>query len=82
MPTLLRTTALSTASACARIGSIVSPFIAMTGSAHEVLPLVLYGLIVLAAGVASAWIWPETRKIRLPDTLEEAEKVASTRYRA
>jgi OCT family organic cation transporter-like MFS transporter 4/5 len=77
-PTQLRTTALGTASAGARIGSLSSPFIAMLDSTSPVLPLAIYGIIVLTAGIVSLWLWPETNKSKFPETLEEAEKVAST----
>ena len=73
----MRTTALSTASAAARIGSILSPFIGMLDRMSSVLPLVAYGLVVFGAGIASIWIWPETKTTRLPDTMEECELMAS-----
>ena len=31
------------------------------------------------AGIVSLWLWPETNKQKLPETLEEAEKVAVTK---
>jgi MFS family permease len=78
-PTVVRTTALSTASASARIGSIISPFIAMLDTVSDILPLLVYGIIVLTAGFCSMWIWPETKSIKLPDTLEESEELASSK---
>ena len=64
-PTTHRTLALSLSSAGARVGSVSSPLIAMLGDAfHPVAPLVVYGVIVLVAGIASLWLWPETRDIR------------------
>ena len=77
-PTLLRTTALSTASAGARVGSLTSPFIAMLDTFHPVLPLLIYGIFVFTAGLWSVWIWPETNKINLPISLEECEKRAAS----
>ena len=77
-PTILRTTALGTASAGARVGSLSSPAIAMLDSVSPVLPLVIYGAIVLMAGIVSLWLWPETKTKHLPETLEDAEKVAAT----
>ena len=59
-PTLYRTTALGMASAAARVGSLSSPLIAMLSVVHPVLPLGVYGAIVLAAGVSSILLWPET----------------------
>lgn len=78
-PTPLRTTALGIASAGARIGSLTSPFIAMLDKTSPVLPLVIYGIIVLLSGIVSLWLWPETSDQKLPETLDEAEKVAATR---
>ena len=76
-PTNLRTQALSTASASARIGSILSPFIAMLDAYHYLLPILTYGAIVFSAGFSSIWIWPETVKIKLPDTLADCKALAS-----
>ncbi len=77
-PTTLRSTALGTASASARIGSILSPIIAISANLHQVLPLVLYGVTLFTAGIGSLWIWPETKKIHLIYTLEECERLAKT----
>ena len=32
---------------------------------HPIAPLVVYGVIVLLAGVLSIWLWPETKDIRI-----------------
>jgi nucleoside recognition membrane protein YjiH len=77
-PTTLRTTALGTASATARVGVLSSPFIAMLDSISPVLPLIVYGIFVLAAAIFSLWLWPETNKKPMTETLEEAERVALT----
>lgn len=77
-PTVLRTTALGIASAGARIGSLSSPLIAMLSPISDLLPLAIYGLIVLIAGIVSLWLWPETNKKKLPESLEEAELAAKT----
>ena len=67
------------ASAGARVGSLSSPLIAMLDVYNPVLPLVVYGIIVLLAGLASLWLWPETKSRKLPETMEEAENVAATK---
>jgi len=77
-PTVLRTTGLGTASAAARIGSSLSPFVAMLDEINPVLPLTIYGIIVLSAAILSLWIWPETNKMKMTETLEEAEQIAKT----
>ena len=78
-PTVLRTTALGTASGAARVGSLLSPFIAMLDNTSPVLPLIIYGAVLFIAGIFSLWLWPETNRKKMPETLEEAERVALTR---
>ncbi len=51
----------------------------MLDKISPVLPLAIYGIIVLLSGVVSLWLWPETNNRKLPETLDEAEKVAATR---
>jgi len=81
-PTTLRTTALGTASAAARLGSILSPLVAATGAMWgAAVPLVVYGAVMLASGVLSVWIWPETNALKFPYTLEECEAVAASENR-
>lgn len=77
-PTVLRTTAMSFCSAMARVGSFASPFVAMLDYHGPEAPLLVYGVIVFVAGCLSLWVWPETRKIRLPESLEDCERVASS----
>ena len=67
------------ASAGARVGSLSSPLIAMLDVYSQVLPLVVYGVIVFSAGLVSLWLWPETKSRKLPETIEEAEKIAATK---
>ena len=67
------------ASAGARVGSLTSPMIAMLGDiTSPVLPLAIYGIIVLFAGIVSLWLWPETKGETLFETLEETEFIASS----
>ena len=76
-PTTLRTTGLGTASSSARIGSMISPMIALLTSVHEILPLLVYGMTMVAAGIGSVWIWPETRRLPLMYTVAECEREAA-----
>eukprot|EP00095_Tigriopus_kingsejongensis_P008444 maker-scaffold343_size201629-snap-gene-1.17 protein:Tk08444 transcript:maker-scaffold343_size201629-snap-gene-1.17-mRNA-1 annotation:"unknown" len=83
-PTFLRGSALSLASASARLGSVLSPLVAsihMGSTLDVILPVIIYGILTMAAAIASVWLWPETLKTRLPNTLEEAESQAKTRNR-
>ena len=77
-PTLYRTTALGMASAAARVGSVLVPLIAMLSVIHPALPLGVYGIIILAAGISSILLWPETLNMNFQETLEECEELAST----
>ena len=77
-PTLYRTTALGMTSAAARVGSLLSPIIAMLDFVHPVLPIGIYGAIVLSAGMSSILLWPETLDLHFTTTLEECEALAST----
>ena len=79
-PTSIRTTALATASIMARFGAIASPYVALLDQYNSALPLFLYGLALLLAGLISLWIWPDTRQIELAhmETIEDCEALAST----
>ena len=45
----------------------------------KVLPLAVMGVILLCSGTGSIWIWPETKSIKLPETLEEANEIARSK---
>jgi len=76
-PTTHRTMALGIASAACRMGSVLSPYVILLDVYDPVLSLGFYSCLSLSSGILSLWIWPETKALRLPDTLEEAEKAAS-----
>ena len=78
-PTNYRTQALSMASSCNKFGAIVSPFVAMLVVFNDMLPFAVYGAILMTAGILSLWIWPETSKLKIPDTLEEAKNLANSK---
>jgi len=76
-PTVVRNSVLSTASSAARLGAIVAPLVAEIDESRPALPILLYGLMALVAGIQSYLLWPETFKLKkLPDTLEEGEELA------
>jgi len=76
-PTVVRNSVLSTASSAARLGAIVAPLIAEIDPARPKLPILLYGLVALFAGIQSVILWPETVRLKkLPDTLDEGEELA------
>ncbi|GIY03443.1 organic cation transporter protein [Caerostris darwini] len=72
-PTVVRNVTLGSCSMCARIGSVLAPFVRELGKAtHPAVPNILYGLLALSSGLL-AFLLPETREQKLPDTLEEGE---------
>ncbi len=78
-PTTHRTLALSVVSACARVGAIASPYVALLEKFGSIYSLVVYGGFVLIGGLLSIWIWPDTRKTKIPDTMDECEKTSSSK---
>ena len=75
-PTSHRTIALSVSSACARLGGIASPFVAMLKEFDSIYALALYGFFLLVGTVVSLFIWPDTKNTDIPNTLEECEQMA------
>ncbi|GFQ75732.1 organic cation transporter protein, partial [Trichonephila clavata] len=72
-PTDVRNVTLGSCSMCARIGSILAPFIRDLGKAtHSTVPNSLYAFLALSGGLL-ALLLPETRGLDLPDTLQEGE---------
>ena len=78
-PTTHRTMALSIASASARIGSVASPYVAMLESISPILGLAVYGSFLVLGGITSIFIWPDTKKAKIPDSLEECEEMAKSK---
>lgn len=72
-PTVVRNIGVGTCSMSARIGSMVSPFIASLVSVEPWLPPVIFGIMPLI-GAAMCYKLPETLDCKLPDTIEEAEE--------
>ncbi|XP_015920935.2 organic cation transporter protein [Parasteatoda tepidariorum] len=78
-PTVVRNVGMGSASLCARIGSIVAPFVRELGHAtHAVVPQIIYGVLAGIAGLL-VLLLPETNNCRVPDTLEEAAKFTRKR---
>uniref|UniRef100_A0A2R5L514 Putative organic cation/carnitine transporter n=1 Tax=Ornithodoros turicata TaxID=34597 RepID=A0A2R5L514_9ACAR len=77
-PTSLRNTGIGLGSMAARIGSIAAPFVASDlGKLHPRLPMVVFGGMSLLAGLLTLAL-PETRGMKLPQTLEDAEKLGTS----
>ncbi|XP_076444776.1 organic cation transporter protein-like [Babylonia areolata] len=75
-PTVLRNFAVGSGSVFARIGSMLSPYIAdlalyMEGELSTAVPLIVFGILALGAGLSSLLL-PETLRRTLPDTVHDA----------
>ena len=75
-PTSLRTAALGLCSTGARVGGAAAPLAITLGAVAPWLPLGVFGLVALMAGVASAALLPETLGRPLAATVAECERRA------
>ncbi|XP_046583279.1 organic cation transporter protein-like [Haliotis rubra] len=78
-PTVIRNSGLGVSSFFARIGGMVSPYIAdlgvlLGGDMKVALPLIVFGGLSIAAGLLTLFL-PETLKRRLPETIEDAKNM-------
>ncbi|KAK3087370.1 hypothetical protein FSP39_005127 [Pinctada imbricata] len=75
-PTVVRNAGLGASSCCARIGSMISPFVAesaslIAGKGGQALPLVIFGGLTII-GAFFSLLLPETMNKKLPDSVEDA----------
>ena len=75
-PTLLRTTGLGLNASFARLGAISMPMVGELTAVAPFMPMLVYGLFMLSDAVAVVFVSPDTTRIKLPDTLDECEKMA------
>ncbi|XP_050446751.1 organic cation transporter protein-like isoform X2 [Cataglyphis hispanica] len=73
-PTTLRHSLLGFCSMTGRIGSILSPQTPLLAQIMPSLPLILFALMSIIAGLLSL-IFPETLGMKLPDTVWQAENI-------
>lgn len=79
-PTSHRNTAIGIGSMSARIGTIASPFIAYDlGKVHPIMPMIVFGVLSLVTGIFTLAL-PETKGLRLPETMQEAENLGTPYY--
>lgn len=77
-PTVVRNIGVGTSSMCARIGSMIAPFIATLNVVHFWIPPLIFGIMPLV-GAILCYTLPETLDCQLPDTIEEAERFKNGR---
>ncbi|XP_058801883.1 organic cation transporter protein-like isoform X2 [Phymastichus coffea] len=71
-PTVIRNIGVGTSSMCARIGSILAPFVVSLGKVKPWLPPVIFGILPII-GAALCILLPETNGCELPETLQDGE---------
>lgn len=71
-PTVIRNVGLGASSTFARVGGILAPYINISAEIFTPLPLLIFGLLALAAVVFALFL-PETHNKKLPDTIEDGE---------
>ena len=74
-PTSMRNSAVGMCSTLARLGGILAPTVARLGAAdwydRPEIPFLIFGIATLIGGL-SAYLLPETKGKKLPDSIEEA----------
>ncbi|KAK4883421.1 hypothetical protein RN001_006740 [Aquatica leii] len=78
-PTCLRHSLMASCSMFGRIGSVIAPQMPLLEQLWKPLPLTLFGIMAAISGVLSLY-FPETTNIKLPDTIEEAEKIGKRQH--
>ncbi|CAG9824175.1 unnamed protein product [Phaedon cochleariae] len=71
-PTVIRNAGLGAGSTCARVGSIIAPYMNILTHVWQPLPLLIFGSLSLLGGIMSL-VLPETLNEVLPTTFEEGE---------
>nr|XP_022288014.1 organic cation transporter protein-like isoform X1 [Crassostrea virginica] len=77
-PTVVRNSAMGVSSLCARIGGMISPYIAVInevvgGDLGVAMPLVVFGLFAFVAGLLALSL-PETKGRHLPESIKDSIK--------
>jgi len=70
-PTSMRNSAVGMCSTLARFGGILAPTVAQLGYYRPDIPFLIFGVATLIGGL-SAYLLPETKGKKLPDTVQEA----------
>lgn len=72
-PTVMRQNGLGYSSFMARVGVSVSPLMMILEEVWVHLPATIFSVVALISGL-SAFFLPETRNVRLPETIEDVEQ--------
>ncbi|GLH00624.1 Organic cation transporter protein [Gryllus bimaculatus] len=78
-PTKLRHSMISACSMLGGIGAIAAPVSPLLNTYFQGLHLILFGGFTLASAIITLFL-PETRGVKLPDTVEEAEQLGTRNY--
>jgi len=70
-PTSMRNSAVGLCSTLARLGGILAPSVASLGIDQPEIPFLIFGIATLIGGI-SAYLLPETKGKKLPDSIQEA----------
>ncbi|XP_068622487.1 organic cation transporter protein-like [Battus philenor] len=80
-PTNMRQTLISFCSTAGRIGSLIAPLTPLLSVYHRSMPTVIFGAMCIISSMLVLML-PETRNMRLPDTIEEAEELSRMKTRS
>lgn len=78
-PTTHRASAFGLMAAFGRLGAVVAPYVIMLDVFNPITSLIIYSFLCLLSAILSIWIWPETKSLKLPESLEDSEKMASSK---
>ncbi|CAJ1082089.1 solute carrier family 22 member 13-like [Xyrichtys novacula] len=76
-PTVLRHNGMGVNSMCARVAGILAPLVRLLEVFHHTIPMLIYGIIPLAAG-GFCWLLPDTLNVQLQDHTEEETPVSGS----
>ncbi|KAJ8315875.1 LOW QUALITY PROTEIN: hypothetical protein KUTeg_008025 [Tegillarca granosa] len=84
-PTVVRNSSMGLCSTSARIGGMISPYIAdlskvIPGNFGRALPLVIFGGLSVLAGILAVAL-PETMNMKLPETIEDGKQFGKNKNR-
>ncbi|XP_066552838.1 solute carrier family 22 member 7 [Amia ocellicauda] len=72
-PTVVRQNGIGYNSFMARLGVSFAPLIMLLEDVWRMLPQLIFCLVAIGAGLV-AWLLPETKNVRLPETIEDVEQ--------